>query len=241
MTNLSHVNNDGTSEKVIEYIQSQILRGHIRKGDKLPTERKLSEIMGVSRASVREAMRALESMGIVISIQGSGNYITSTPEEAIDMALCTLFALNDGTLNNIMQLRVMLEFEACNDAIQHCSDAQLKEIVQAADYDYDNPSIPYQSQHDHDFHATIVKSSLNPLIKYLYHTLASLFDVYREKVFTATMARGENHVTKQDHFLIADALLKRDNAAVYNALGDHLYLNKDYLDILDLKYKYMLQ
>ena len=78
-------------------------------------------------------------------------------------------------------------------------------------------------------------------MKYLYHTMAALFDVYREKVFTATMARGENHVTKQDHFLIAEALLKRDNAGVYKALGDHLYLNKDYLDILDLKYKYILQ
>ena len=232
--------NEGRSDKVIDYVQSEVLYGRLHKGEKLPTERQLSEDMGVSRASVREAIRALEAMGVVKSIQGSGNYITDDPESSVDMALCTLFALNDGTMNNIMQLRIMLEFESCQDAIKYCGDEELKAIAAAADYDYGNTNMSFQARHDHDFHAAIVAASRNPLIKYLYNTLAALFDVYREKVFTATFARSENDITKRDHFLIAEALLARDSGAVYKALSDHMYLNKDYLEVLDLKYKYLL-
>lgn len=227
----------GSGNKVVEHIQREILDGRLSKGDKLPTERQLAEEMGVSRASVREAMRALEAMQIVRPIQGSGNYITSSPETAVDIALCVLFALNDGTLNNIMQLRVMLEFEACRDAIQYSDSGQIGKIAKAADYDYENPDIPFQARMDRAFHAAIVRESRNPLLKYLYNSLAVLFDVYREKVFSATMERQENDITRQDHFAIAHALEMRDMDGVYSALDKHMYLNKDYLELLDLKYK----
>ncbi len=234
------MNYETASSKVIAHIQSEILHGRLRKGDKLPTERKLSEDMEISRASVREAIRALESMGIVTSIQGSGNYITNAPETAIDMALCALFALNDGTLNNIMQLRVMLEFEACKDIVAYATDEEIARIVRAADYDYENPSIQYQAEHDRNFHGAIIHGSSNPLIQYLSHTLAALFDVYREKVFATTLDRNENNITKRDHEAIVKAITDRDVLEIHTALANHMYLNKDYLEILDTQYRNIL-
>ena len=73
-----------SSEKIIDHVENEIIHGRLRKGDKLPTERRMAEDMAVSRASVREAMKALEAMGVVKSIQGSGNYITDDPDSTIN-------------------------------------------------------------------------------------------------------------------------------------------------------------
>ena len=96
------------SERIVDYIENEIIHGRLRKGDKLPTERRMAEEMSVSRASVREAVKALEAMGVVKSVQGSGNYITDDPDSTINRPLCTLFALSDGTLDNLLQLRALL-------------------------------------------------------------------------------------------------------------------------------------
>ena len=59
-------------EKVIDYIQGEILKGDLKRGEKLPPERELAELLGVGRNSVREAMRTLSLMGFISSTQGGG-------------------------------------------------------------------------------------------------------------------------------------------------------------------------
>ena len=224
------------SQKVIYSIETEIINGRIGKGDKLPTERRLAEDMGVSRATVREALKTLESMGIVESIQGSGNYITSTPEQSLDRSLCTLFALSNGTLDNLMQLRILLEAEATKDIVQFATDEEIDTLASAADYDYFDGSIKNQARLDRNFHFAIVEQSRNPLIKYLYNTLAALFDVYRKHVFEATLQRDDNKVTRRDHLAIVDALRERDAAAAERALRTHL-MSDDSREILDRTFK----
>ena len=103
---------DTNYEKLVDRLLEQIMRGELRKGQKLPTERQMAEDMNVSRTSIREALKSLGAMGITYSIQGSGTYITDHPENTINKALCALFALSDGTLDNILQLRILLETDA---------------------------------------------------------------------------------------------------------------------------------
>lgn len=67
-------------EQVIEQIQYKILNGELKKGDKLLSERELSEQMNVSRTSIREAIRVLETMGVIESRQGEGNFICTNIE-----------------------------------------------------------------------------------------------------------------------------------------------------------------
>ena len=71
------ISNKKVYEQVIEQIQKNIMDGTFKKGDKLPSERELSEKMAVSRTSIREALRVLETMGVVESKQGEGNFIFS--------------------------------------------------------------------------------------------------------------------------------------------------------------------
>lgn len=218
--------------KIVNHIENEIINGHIGKGDKLPTERKMAENLGVSRASVREAIKTLEAMGIIVSIQGSGNYITDQPEESIDRAFCTLFALNNGTLDNLMQLRIVLECEAFKDIIKYASNEDIEHLVAAADYNYFDDSIENQTSYDRNFHHSIVEQSQNTLIRYLYNTLSALFDVYRSHVLAATLQRNDNITTRNDHFEIVSALKAKNLDAASLALQKHL-MSDDYREILD--------
>ena len=220
------------SERIVDYIENEIIHGRLRKGDKLPTERRMAEEMSVSRASVREAVKALEAMGVVKSVQGSGNYITDDPDSTINRPLCTLFALSDGTLDNLLQLRALLEIEACKDIITAASDEDIRELGRLMSYDY-NAAAREQAKLDSKFHMSIVQLSRNTLVRYLYTTVLRLIDVYRERVLEETEQRGESNLTKRDHEDIVLALRKRDLTAVTQVLRSHILLNKDYRDALD--------
>ena len=66
------IENRKISSRIMEQIKENILRGKLRVGDKLPSERELSTQLGVSRSSVREALRSLDILGVVVSVQGEG-------------------------------------------------------------------------------------------------------------------------------------------------------------------------
>ena len=73
---------------------------------------------------------------MVDSIQGSGSYITDTPEKSINRPLCALFALSNGTLDNVLQLRIALETAVCKDIILSARDDEIETVCGLADYDY---------------------------------------------------------------------------------------------------------
>ena len=84
-------------QKVIDYICQEITDGRIRIGDRLPTERLLSEQMGVSRNCVREALRSMETFGLIECRQGSGNYLSCRMSEPISEIFSMMLML--GTTN----------------------------------------------------------------------------------------------------------------------------------------------
>lgn len=218
---------DTNCDKLVDRLLDQIMRGELRKGQKLPTERQMAEDMNVSRASIREAIKSLGAMGITYSIQGSGTYITDQPENTINKALCALFALSDGTLDNILQLRILLETEACKDIIRYADAHEIEKLVTLANYDYSTP-VAEQAVRDETFHCAIVSMAHNTMVKYLYTTLSSLMSIYRNKVLEATCQVNENDLTREGHFAICRALQRRDEKAVDAAVREHLDLNDIY-------------
>ena len=105
------ISNKKVYEQVIEQIQKNIMDGTFKNGDKLPSERELSEKMAVSRTSIREALRVLETMGVVESRQGEGNFICSNIEKSLLQPLSMMFKLNNGSWSDIFELRNILEIE----------------------------------------------------------------------------------------------------------------------------------
>ena len=80
---LSPIKNTKVYEKVIEQVKDLVKSGELKSGDKLPPERDLSEQLQVSRTSIREALRALEMLGLVETKQGEGNFIKTDFENSL--------------------------------------------------------------------------------------------------------------------------------------------------------------
>ena len=117
--------------RVIDYIKQEITAGRLQVGSKLP-ERTMAEMLGVSRNSVREAVRVLEIMGTTVSVQGAGHFIASNFESAMVETLSLMFVLKKLDFRQISQLRYALELKSFTLAVNHATEqdlADLREII----------------------------------------------------------------------------------------------------------------
>ena len=128
----SNISSKKVYEQVIEQIQESIFNGELKKGDKLPSERELSEQMRVSRTSIREALRVLETLGVVESKQGEGNFVCSNINKSLIEPLSLIFKLNNGTWMDVIELRQALELEAvrfASERITKKEEIELENII----------------------------------------------------------------------------------------------------------------
>ena len=100
-------------QKVIDYICQEITDGRIKIGDRLPTERLLSEQMGVSRNCVREALRSMETFGMIECRQGSGNYLSCRMSEPISEIFSMMLLLGATNMEDVKMFRMELDKQAC--------------------------------------------------------------------------------------------------------------------------------
>ena len=98
--------------EIMRQIKEGIRSGQLKKGDRLPSERQMAEQLGVSRATVREAIRSLEIMGLIRCVQGEGNFIPDNLDGSLKEPMSLIFLLNQGSIDDITELRRALELEA---------------------------------------------------------------------------------------------------------------------------------
>ena len=122
------VKNMKVYEQVVDQIKEMVRVGQIKKGDKLPTERVMAEELQVSRTSIREAMRALEVVGLIESRQGAGNYIREEFDDVLLEPLSIVFMLQNGTNKDIFELREVLELSTIFLSVMRISDEELKKL-----------------------------------------------------------------------------------------------------------------
>ncbi len=92
-------------EKAIEYIDQMIRDGELVTGSRLPTERTISEHLGIGRNSTREALSILHGMGMIRRVQGSGNYVTGDAHRAIRQICTMMLALGTITKKDVCEFR----------------------------------------------------------------------------------------------------------------------------------------
>ena len=114
-------------EDIIEQFKNMIYSGQLKKGDKLPPERELCQILGVSRASMREALRAMEVMGIVDSRPGEGTYIVDEITSSIFKPLSLIIALEKNQ-DDFIELRKILESACAKKAAEMRTDEDLEKM-----------------------------------------------------------------------------------------------------------------
>src|SRR5208337_3748444 len=115
-------------EDIVKQIQDLIEEGRMKKGDQLPTERELTETFKVSRASVREAIRTLESMRLVESRQGNGTYVIASSEESLVQPLAAALFHEKDDLIDIFYIRRCIEPNMAQLAAQNATAEELREL-----------------------------------------------------------------------------------------------------------------
>lgn len=170
-------------EQVIEQIQGMIANGDLKKGDKLPSERQLAEQLGVSRTSVREALRALQIIGLIEVRQGDGNFITESFDHCLFEPLSALFMLQESRPQEIVDLRRVIEVETATLAAQRITDEEIKELGELinqlkllSEAQDEKNSVKV----DKEFHYRIARASKNYLLLNILNVISALMDNFIE-------------------------------------------------------------
>jgi GntR family transcriptional regulator, transcriptional repressor for pyruvate dehydrogenase complex len=157
-----------TSELVLAHVESELVAGRLTLGGRLPAERALAEQLGISRPSVREAIRALEVLGVVRTASGSGPeagaVIVADPAAGIGAALRLHVASTGVEISDVVQLRVLVEGWALREAAGRPDDAVLAEAAELLS-EMDAESDPDRFLDlDSAFHASLVGLCGNALV-----------------------------------------------------------------------------
>lgn len=214
--------NERAYEKVIEHIKNEIWQGALKRGERLPPERELAETLGVSRNSVREAIRTLGLMGFVSSTQGAGNFVTCDIEQNLRESLRMMVLLGETNYLQISQLRRGLEGENARLAAERLTPkqaARLRELVRLMREETDAQKA---SAYDQEFHMLLCEASGNRLIKALFGAMLSTINDFISTMYVRIVADSvQADALHSAHQRLADALAARDAKGADEAIQSH--------------------
>lgn len=218
-----------THERVLAQIEAGLNSGKWSLGERLPAERALAEELGVSRPSVREAIRILEAMGIVRTAVGSGPSAGATviDRPAAGLGAAVRLHVASGTLpvSDVVRTRVLLETGAVRDAAARVTDdaalARVREHVEAmTDPDLDVAAF---LEHDQDFHIELARLSGNQLVEAILSGMRAAVASY---VAAGAAAVEEWPRTAArlcaEHREIVDAVARHDGAEAERLMREHI-------------------
>ncbi|TWF95311.1 FadR/GntR family transcriptional regulator [Saccharopolyspora dendranthemae] len=218
-----------TYELVIERVEEQIVTGQLQVGDRLPAERDLAQMLGVSRGAVREAFRALEAQGVLRMSVGTGpdagTTVAATPSKALNRLLRLHVALANFPVQHVVDARVMLERESAWNASERATRAELaglRELLAAMD----DPECDRErfNELDTEFHVAIAEAGGNRLIADM--TIA-IRESMKRPLLTAFHELGDGwepivEGLRKDHHAIYRALAAGDGAAAQECTEKHI-------------------
>jgi len=217
-----------TYQLVVERIEEQILAGALRVGDRLPPERELAGLLGVSRPAVREGLRMLEAQGVLSVGVGtgpeSGTIIAGVPDEALTRLLRLHVALSSFPHDDVVEARVMLERWSARLAARNASRPDRERMGALLDA-MDDPALPRAEFNELDtaFHVALAEAGSNRLV-------ADMTKAIRGAVRPAILAAFEDlpdwpalaAQLRAEHRAVLDAVEAGDPEAAAAAVERHV-------------------
>ena len=214
------------SQTVVHQIELLILRGILRPGERLPSERELSDRLGVSRPSLREAVADLQDRGLLSSRPNAGIFVADVLGSAFAPALIDLFSTHEEAVFDYVSFRRDMEGLAAERAAKMGSDTDLQVIdaiytkMEAAHQKRDPAD---EASLDADFHMAIIEASHNVV---MLHMMRSMYELLRQGVFYNRQVMFKNRVTRDNlldqHRAINTAIQARDPVRAKVAIEAHM-------------------
>ncbi|MFB2579714.1 FadR/GntR family transcriptional regulator [Herbiconiux sp. P15] len=209
------------TDAAILRIKEMIRDGELSPGDRLPPEKELSERLGLSRSSLREAVKALEVMRVLDVRRGDGTFVTSLEPRLLLEAVSFMVDLHDDdSVLELFEVRRMLEPAAAAIAATRADDslvAELRTLVSAVDHSH---PIEQLVEHDLAFHHAIVGAAGNGYLSTLVDSIAA--HTIRARVWRGLTEHHAADRTLAEHSAIVDAIEARDQRLAEALMVAHI-------------------
>jgi GntR family transcriptional repressor for pyruvate dehydrogenase complex len=222
------------TDVVVAGIKHMITSGKLGAGSRLPIEKDLAAELSVSRSSLREAVRALCTMGVLETRQGDGTYVTSLDPSLLLAPMSFLVDLHaEADISHLQSVRRILETEAAGRAALSIGDDALDEagqiLLSVEDLVTAHSEDALRSFIDADiaFHRVIARSSENPVLEALIEALSSR--TIRARMWRAISEEGALLDTQAEHRAILRALSQHDPDSARLRMATHLLAVQDFI------------
>lgn len=209
------------TDEAIARIRQMIARGQLLPGQRLPPEKQLSEELGLSRNSLREAVKALELIRVLDVRRGDGTYVTSLEPALLLEAVSFVIDLHDdASLLELLEARRVLEPASAMFAAARATPAQLDGLERIARAVDEQTDVEELVAHDLEFHSAIAELGGNQYLRGLIDALSD--KTVRVRVWRALTQDGAVRRTLDEHAAIVAALRRRDPQLAHGLVLAHV-------------------
>ncbi|HIT75731.1 MAG TPA: FadR family transcriptional regulator [Candidatus Avipropionibacterium avicola] len=209
------------TDSAIGKIKAMITSGELAPGDRLPPEAVLADRLGLSRSSLREAVKGLSLMGVLAVRQGAGTYVTSLKPALLMGAMEFVVDFHrDDTVLHFLEVRRILEPAATALAANRMDEADFDELEDHLAALGTDPGVEELVASDLEFHRRIVQASGNPVLAALIDSFAG--PLQRARVWRGTFQEGALDRTQREHRAILSAMRSRNHDIVIAASTMHI-------------------
>jgi GntR family transcriptional repressor for pyruvate dehydrogenase complex len=207
-------------EEIVRQVKQLIAEGRLKSGDRLPPERELAEKFVVSRTSVREALRALESLGLIEIRPGEGTFVRQVSLDALVGPLALVMTSQREAIGELFEARRVLEPAIAALAAARATPEEIHEMERILeDQAREIAAGKTGLAQDAAFHAAIGTAAHNRAITRIAHAVMDLLTQSREESLNTPGRPTRSH---QDHRRILQAITRRNATAARQAMLDHL-------------------
>ena len=198
----------------------QLIRGTWSEGEKIPAERELCQKLGVGRASLREALKALEIMGMIETRLGDGTYVCKRSDFFSRPLLWAIASSSEADARELIEARLLIEVELAGLAAEHANAENLTELTAQLDRMIKAKKSPEEFvQADVNFHLAIGKAAANSILMNALHLIRNLLQQW---IVSAVHVPGVPDKACAQHKRILLTIRNKDSAAARQEMRKHL-------------------
>ncbi len=212
-------------ERVLDEITRLVMDGVLKPGDRLPSESELAESFGVGRSSLREAMRALQLLGMVEVVQGKGTFLRGT--HVLPLAINWTRLASTDLISQIMEARQIIEVAIAQFAAERATEedfAAMRVAIEHAAEAEGDPDISGRASVD--FHLALAEATHNKVLYLMYRTVRELY-VETARRTQATPASMADRL--RDHRRLLESVERRDPELAGQLMAEHIEKGKQFL------------